>query len=214
MADEKEDKESGDGWLGKVGLILGIVAGIPAALIAAYQLYQIVIGKETIQTMFEQKPQTVVVQGGAIVAPANCAEAAEKASWEKATTEKSRTAFSAYLASYQNCPNAQRARDILQTSCKKVTTSEWKSSPMFQSNQGAIGVGASCAAAKKDANQKAKNNCEELVQGGGFRNAQWKVSDGDCTSDRVSDTVTMYRVDLPVSCTWEQNVPEETEVCG
>jgi hypothetical protein len=52
------------------------------------------------------------------------------------------------------------------------------------------------------------------VQSGGFRNAQWKVSDQDCTSEQVSGGVTMYRADLAASCTWEQAVPEETEVCG
>jgi hypothetical protein len=159
-------------------------------------------------------PPSVVVQGGGVAPPANCSEGGEKASWEKAKTEKSRAAYTAYLASYPNCPNAQRARDILATSCKVQTTEVWKSSPMFQSNRAVVGIGASCAAAKKDANRNAQNYCEEFVQSGGFRNAQWKVSDQDCTSEQVSGGVTMYRADLAASCTWEQAVPEETEVCG
>jgi hypothetical protein len=221
----KEDKEEGgDGWLGKIGLILGVIAGVPAALFAAYQLYLLVSGQETIQTLLEQKPPTVVVQGGGAVVPANCSEDGEKVSWDKAKTERSRTAYAAYLASYQNCPNAQRARDILATSCRIETAEIWKSSPMFQSNQAVRGVGstpengttnaAACAAAKKMANNQAKTNCEAIANGGGYRNPQWKVADQDCSCNKASDAVTVCVADLPASCTWEAKIPEQTEVCG
>jgi hypothetical protein len=221
---EKDKDEGGDGWLGKIGLILGIVAGVPAALIAAYQLYQVATGKETFASLLNQA-QTVVVQGGgAVVAPANCSEPGEKTSWDKARTDRSRTAYAAYLASYQNCPNAQRARDILATSCKMETTETWKSSPMFQSNQAVRGVGsipdsgstiaAACSAAKKMANAQAKTNCEAIANGGGYRNPQWKVNDQDCACNKASDTVTVCVADLSASCSWEAKIPEQTEVCG
>ena len=71
-----------------------------------------------------------------------------------------------------------------------------------------------CTKAKTDVQTMAKRLCETIVHNGGYRNAQWTVSDVPCDCNQPNARVTVCIADLPYSCRWEMQVSEHVEICG
>jgi hypothetical protein len=134
---------------------------------------------------------------------------------------RNRQGFQSYLVAYPNGAFAQRARDILLT-CRAETRESWKPGPAV-ANQMLRGVGdttsgmtkeQACTKAKSDVQTMAKRLCETIVHNGGYRNAQWTVSDVPCDCNQPNARVTVCIADLPYSCRWEMQVSEHVEICG
>jgi hypothetical protein len=220
-------EEGGGSFLGTAIKVLALVAGIPAAAAAAYQIYAIATGEKQIQDFINPPEKAPVV----IVAPGNgrpateakeCSSETEKVAWGKAQESKTRADYNSYILAFSNCPNAATARDALLT-CHQEQREAWEATPIA-SNQSVRGVGSiptngkteaqACAAAKKMANDQAKANCEAIASGGGYRNPVWKVRDQDCSCNKVNDIVTTCVADFSAECRWEAKVQRQVEVCG
>jgi hypothetical protein len=221
-------KEDGGGsFLGTAIKVLALVAGIPAAAIAAYQIYAVGTGKASLLDYINPPEKAPVV----IVAPGNgrpateakeCSSETEKVAWAKARESKTRADYNSYILAFSNCPNAATARDALLT-CHQEQREAWEETPI-KSNQAVRGVGSvpndgkteaqACAAAKKMANTQAKTNCEAITSNAGYRNPVWSVRDQDCSCNKTSDIVTVCVADLSASCSWENKIQRQVEVCG
>jgi hypothetical protein len=222
-----KDEGGGGSFLGTAIKVLALVAGIPAAAAAAYQIYAVATGKTPLQDYInppEKPPIVYVAPGGGRPATEakECSSETEKVAWSKARESKTRADYNSYILAFTNCPNAATARDALLT-CHQEQREAWEPTPIA-SNQAVRGVGSipndgkteaqACSAAKKMANNQAKLNCEAIADGGGYRNPVWKVRDQDCSCNKVNELVTTCIADLSASCTWEAKIQRQVEVCG
>lgn len=85
----EEDRRGGGNFLATLAKLLALIAGVPAAAAAAYQIYAVATGQQSLLDYLNPKheaPVVVVAPGASRPAAtaAECSSPAERAAWARA----------------------------------------------------------------------------------------------------------------------------------